>query len=290
MRRLSTCVALAGILAPAPSSTQEWTLEADVAVHTAYEWRGLQIDPGLNAQYSAYGSIAWDRLMVTAGVWSLTDLSSQASVGLGERWGFETSPWIEASFGGDRSQLIFGATAYSFRGLNPGPVLRRDDTWELYVGGRGALPGAPLLGEALLYWDMEGVGGGYAELAASLQIPLWVGVVVPIGSIFLEGRSGFSLGQESTDGETDPTDFYFAERGLTHLDMSLRLTLLPIPLGGLSASLTVEPHFVRGFDPETLRRGATVGGVVDRNRWRWVFGLRVVASRCRPDRELCRDL
>jgi hypothetical protein len=290
MRLLSTCVAIVSILVPAPSASQDWTLEADVAVHTAYEWRGLQFDPGLNAQYAAYGSLAWNSVMVTAGVWSLADLSSQESVGLPERWGFETSPWIEATVGGDRSRLIFGATAYSFRAPAPEPALRRGDTWELYVGGRSALPGAPLLGEALLYWDMDRVGGGYLELAGALQIPLWVGVVVPIGSIFLEGRSGFSLGQERTGGETDPSDFYFAERGLTHVDMSLRLTLLPIPLGGLSASLTVAPHFVRSFDPETLRRGATVGGPVDRNRWSWVFGLRVAVPRCRPDRELCRDL
>ena len=55
---------------------QEWTLETDIELASKYEWRGLQLGPGFNTQYAAYGSVAWDDLMLTAGVWSLTDLSS----------------------------------------------------------------------------------------------------------------------------------------------------------------------------------------------------------------------
>ena len=51
------------------------------------------------------------------------------------------------------------------------------------------MPGAPLLGEAIVYWDVDRVGGAYGEIAATLQIPVWVGLVVPIGSMFLEARS-----------------------------------------------------------------------------------------------------
>ncbi len=268
---------------------QEWALEADIELASHYEWRGLQLDPGHNIQHAVYGSLAWRDLMLTVGIWSLTDLSSEATVGLPERWAFETSPWIEASFGGNRGQLLAGLTRYTFRSPEPGTVFRRGNTWEIYAGARGAMPGAPLLGEAIVYWDGDRVGGAYGELAATLQIPVWVGLVVPIGSMFLEGRSGFALGQERSSADTDPSDYIFADRGITHLDVSLRTTLLPVPAGPFMASLTVDAHWVRGLDPETKRLGVRVDGPRDRTRWWWGLGLRFTLPRCRPERELCRD-
>ncbi|MCH7891308.1 MAG: hypothetical protein IH921_07385 [Gemmatimonadetes bacterium] len=268
---------------------QEWTLEADIELASKYEWRGLQLDPGFNTQYAAYGSLAWDDLMLTAGVWSLTDLSSEAE-GLPERWAFETSPWIEASVGGNRGEVLAGLTGYFLRDPEPGTEFRRGNTWEVYAGARGAMPGAPLLGEAIVYWDVDRVGGVYGEVAAILQIPVWVGLVVPIGSMFLEGRSGIALGQERSVDDTEPSDYNFAERGFTHLDISLRTTLLPVAAGPFTASLTIDAHWVRGLDPETKLLGVRVGGPRDRTRWWWGLGLRFTFPRCRPERELCQDL
>jgi len=268
---------------------QEWTLETDIELASKYEWRGLQLGPGFNTQYAAYGSVAWDDLMLTAGVWSLTDLSSGAE-GLPERWAFETSPWIEASVGGPRGQVLAGLTGYLLQDPEPGTDFRRGNTWEVYAGARGAMPGAPLLGEALVFWDVDRVGGVYAELAATLQIPVWVGLVVPIGSMFLEGRTGIALGQERSVDDTEPSDYNFAERGFTHLDISLRTTLLPVAAGPVTASLTIDAHWVRGLDPETKLLGVRVGGPRDRTRWWWGLGLRFTFPRCRPERELCQDL
>jgi hypothetical protein len=276
-------------ISPLPLLAQEWTLEADIELASKYEWRGLQLDPGWNTQYAAYGSLAWDDFMVTAGVWSLTDLSSE-TYGLPERWAFETSPWIEASVGGNRGEVLAGLTGYLLKDPEPGTDFRRGNTWEVYAGARGAMPGAPLLGEAIVYWDVDRVGGVYGELAAILQIPVWVGLVVPVGSMFLEGRSGFALGQELEVDDTEPSDYNFAERGFTHLDISLRTTFLPVPAGPFMASLTIDGHWVRGFDPETKLIGVQVGGPRDRTRWWWGFGLRVTFPRCRPERELCQDL
>jgi hypothetical protein len=152
------------------------------------------------------------------------------------------------------------------------------------------MPGAPLLGEALVFWDVDRVGGVYGELAAILQIPVWVGLVVPIGSMFLEGRSGFALGQERSVDDTEPSDFLFEDRGITHLDISLRTTLLPVPAGPFMASLTIDAHWVRGLDPEAELIGVRVGGPRDRTRWWWGLGLRFTFPRCRPERELCQDL
>jgi hypothetical protein len=290
MRRPWVLAFLWAVISPIALFAQDWALEADVELASKYEWRGLQLNPGLNVQYAVYGSLAWSDLMLTAGVWSLTDLSSEATVGLPVRWAFETNPWIEASFGGNGGQVVAGATGYVFQSPAPGTVFRRGNTWELYAGARGAMPGAPLLGEATVYWDADRVGGAYAEVAATLQIPVWAGLVVPIGSMFLEGRSGFALGQERSPDDTDPSDYLFEDRGITHVDVSLRTTLLPFPAGPFMASLTLDAHWVRGLDAETKRLGVRVAGSRDRTRWWWGLGLRFTLPRCRPERELCRDL
>ena len=290
MRRCRTLTFLSIFVSPIALFAQEWALDADLELASHYEWRGLQLDPGRNIQHAVYGSLAWCDLILTAGIWSLTDLSSEPAVGLPERWAFETSPWIEASFGGSGGQVVAGLTGYVFRDPELGTDFRRGNTWEVYAGARGAMPGAPLLGEATVYWDVDRVGGVYAELAAILQIPVWVGLVVPIGSMFLEGRSGFALGQERSVDDTKPSDYLFEDRGITHLDISLRTTLLPVPAGPFMVSLTLDAHWVRGLDPETKRLGVRVDGPRDRTRWWWGLGLRFTFPRCRPERELCQDL
>ena len=116
-----------------------------------------------------------------------------------------------------------------------------------------------------------------------------MGLVVPVGSWFLEGRSGYSLGQERTAGDA-PSEYLFEDRGLTHLDVSLRMTLLPVPAGPFNASLTSDVHWTRGLDAETKRIGVLTGGARDRSRWWWGVGVRFTLPRCRPERELCRDL
>ena len=281
---------LAALVCPTPLLSQHWTLDSDVVLATRYEWRGLPLDPGLNTQYSLYGSVAWSDLTVTAGVWSLTDLSSEEGIGLPYRWASETSPWIEAAVGGPSRQFFGGLTAYTFR--SPGAVvsLERRDTWEVYAGARGALPTVPFVGEAVLYWDPHRLAGGYGELAGALQIPFWTGLIAPVGSIFLETRTGLSLGQERRSDDTQSTDFLFEEAGFTHVDVSLRTTLLPVPVWSLRASLTLEGHWMKGFDPATKTMVAQAGERLDPTRWSWRVGLRLTAPRCRPERELCRDL
>ena len=289
MRRFWAFTCLSVVTSPTALFAQEWTIETDIELASKYEWRGLQLDPGFNTQYAAYGSLAWDDLMLTAGVWSLTDLLSEPE-GLSERWAFETSPWIEASFGGNRGEVLAGLTGYLLRDPEQGTDFRRGNTWEVYAGARGAMPGAPLLGEAIVFWDVDRVGGAFWEVAAILQIPVWAGLVVPIGSMFLEGRSGFALGQERSVDDSEPSDFLFEDRGITHLDVSLRTTLLPVPAGPFTASLTIDAHWVRGLDTETKRTGVRVGEPRDRTRWWWGLGLRFTFPRCRPERELCQDL
>ena len=115
MRRFWTLTLLSVVTSPIALFAQDWTLEADIELANKYEWRGLQLDPGFNTQYAVYGSLAWDDLILTTGVWSLTDLSSE----------------------------VEGLTGYLLGDPGPGRELRRGNTWEVYAGARGAMPGAP---------------------------------------------------------------------------------------------------------------------------------------------------
>jgi len=189
-----------------------------------------------------------------------------------------------------RNRVFAGTVAYFLQDRGGDAPLRREDSWEVYAGGRGALPRIPVLGEAVLFWDAERWDRGYAELAAALQIPLWVGSVVPLGSIFLEGRGGFSLGGAVDASAAETGEGLYRDQGPTHTDLSLRTTLLPLGLGPFSASFTLVTHWIRSLDEETERIGFQPGGPVDLSRWVWGLGVRILVPRCRPERELCRDL
>ena len=98
MRSYWTVTVLSFAFSPTALFSQQWALETDIGLASHYEWRGLQLDPGLNVQQAVYGSVAWRDLMLTAGIWSLTDLSSEGSVGLPERWGFRDEPMDRGLF------------------------------------------------------------------------------------------------------------------------------------------------------------------------------------------------
>ncbi len=50
MRRFWTLTFLSVVISPITLFAQEWALEADIELASHYEWRGLQLDPGLNVQ------------------------------------------------------------------------------------------------------------------------------------------------------------------------------------------------------------------------------------------------
>ncbi len=59
MRHGRALTFLSILISPITLSGQEWTLEVDIELASHYEWRGLQLDPGLNVQHAVYGSLAW---------------------------------------------------------------------------------------------------------------------------------------------------------------------------------------------------------------------------------------
>ena len=271
---------------PACLAAQAWSLDAEATYASRYEWRGLIRDTGSNLQHSVFTSVSWDRVIVTTGVWTVADLSP-ASNGLPRRWGSELSPWLEASYGSESAGAFVGGTAYLF--TEDASPDRRSETAEIYAGATGMLPRVPLELETTLFWDVHRVKGGYLETAAALQIPLWNAVLVPVGSLFLEGRMGASLGHERDEGDADVAH-YFEQRGFTHVDVALLTTSTPVAFWRLEGSVTLESRWTRGFDPATRRWDGGPMQALDRDRWTWRVGVHLTAPVCRPERELCRDL
>jgi hypothetical protein len=278
-------VAAASWLCPAAIEAQ-LSIAADVALRGSYEWRGFQLDPGTNLQYATYLSIVGDRVKATAGVWSLTDLS-RGTPGIPARWFHEVSPWVEITIGNPRLSFTAGATGYRLKTDSESRAQRRPlRAEELYASLRGG--NAWLIGDLTFFYEVEN-RGAYGEIGLGPRIPLWTGATIPVGSLFLDSRIGVSLQSGPEEGEVH--EYLFAESGFTHVTVAPRLTLLPFALPfRLAGSPTLEFGLTRGLDPKTERVGYLQEGVLDRWRWSWMLGLQVTFPRCRPERELCRDL
>jgi hypothetical protein len=136
------------------------------------------------------------------------------------------------------------------------------------------------------WYDVDAVKGAYLEGGLTVRVPVWTGMVVPIGSLFLGAVVGYSAGQEIN--ATDPTETaHFAEDGVTHIDVSADLTVGYLEIGPLNGALNIEFHLQRNRDPATkvIDGAGNTGNVIP-----W-FGvtLTVLGPRCRPTRAICRN-
>ncbi len=263
----------------------------DITYRTRYEWRGLTRANGSVVQQDLFAS--WQRGLtyVTVGGWAnvyqaASPLSSTNPTptknALGRRWFGQIEGWAEASTVIAGADLALGATGYSFydtaQAVQPGPL---PNTWELY--GRLALMDLPVIVPAVAAWyDVDEVKGAYVETSLTLRIPIWANVMVPVGSLDLNGLAGFSLGQEvNADAPTEVA--YFEDSGLTHIDLSTGLVIGYVPLGFLNASVYVDFHVQYNHDPRTK---ITAGGSKD-----WITWLGITVSllgpRCQPSPRIC---
>ena len=131
---------------------------------------------------------------------------------------------------------------------------------------------------------MDAVDGAYLEAGISLRLPGWAGVAFPIGSMFVNGVAGFSLGQE-LEG-TSLGGGYFADRGLTHFDLSVSLPIQYLSLGPVSMAPWFEMHFQFNRDRITRRKDATAEP--DGFTTWLMLGVSLVGPRCRPEIDICR--
>lgn len=274
---------LLALLAALPCEAQvRWG--SDLSFVSRYEWRGLTRGSGWAFQPDLFASLGSERVL-TVGIWSTVQLSrTDPATGLGfERsWFAEGSPWVELSGAFEGWELAAGWTAHFLDAEGAASASSLEDTQEIYV--RGRLRSLPVVVPAVAYFhDIDAVRGGYLETRLAVRVPVWPGVVLPVGSLFLTGTAGFSLGQESAD---DPTEAaHFEDRGLTHWDLSLSFPSLPfLRVGPLEVAGFAELHVQLNRDPATrlTARDESSSTTV----W-WRFGVAALGPRCRPERAVC---
>jgi hypothetical protein len=284
MVRLALLISLALISSVLPGSPltspsvgqTPLTVGADISLRTDYIWRGVIRRNGWVLQPSAFVSLGAGQTQITAGWWTHIELGSPdsddpASVGLGRAWFGENDVWLEVSSTIGPVGVSGGFIRYLFAREHAFPDARLFDTSELY--GRIWVNTGPFVSEVSLWYDLDAVDGAYVETGVDYRVPT-LPSRSPILSLHLSAHAGWSLGQEVnpwTPGTMTPQRGYFADEGLTHIDLGVRLMI-----GEASSYVTVEGHALLGVDSpedfpdsaEATRRGSTA----------WWFGLTVSPS------------
>ncbi len=118
-----------------------------------------------------------------------------------------------------------------------------------------------------------------------MRLPFWPQVVLPLGSMFITAKAGFSLGQE-IESPGSPPGGRFGEAGLTHWDFSVSFPMLPvISLGPLELAPILEGHMQLNRD--SVGRIKVADGSEDGVTFWGRFGLTFAGPRCRSERGPC---
>jgi len=201
--------------------------------------------------------------MATVGWWSTIELGSPdplnpADSGLGSTWFGQNDLWLQLARRFGPTNVATGITRYLYVADSFGQSADAVNTTELYANvWRSAGPVVPRLS---VWFDVDRVRGVYAETEVDLRVPV-LPSYDPIVSVYLGALAGWSLGQE-VNGEKPEQAAYFAESGLTHVDLSLTAQ------GGHDRSyLTLELHCVLARDGGARTIGSDESGSL------WWFGL-----------------
>jgi hypothetical protein len=238
-RALPAAAALA-LLSAVPAASAQPTLSVDLAVNSAFVWRGVTstnrpvIDPALLLTAPAKGA------RVTLGAWANVepghydgahDLSGRG----GARGPLVTVSqlWVEAARDVRAATLALGATRYLYPEV--GGLAATYATTEVY--GTAAFGGA-LAPSLSLYYDVQKVRGAYVELGLAHDVAL---PLRRVPSLALAAAVGYSAGQ-GVDGATGDAA-YFARDGVTHVDLSVKASYV---VGGLAVSPAA--HVIAGRD------------------------------------------
>ena len=248
------------LLAAAAGSASAQTVGADLALNSAYFWRGLSLSNKPVIQPDLYLTFG-HKVTFTAGGWGNielgkyddpnNDLSEGAGTGAFNLTEFDW--WGEFNLPAGIVTLTAGATGYIYpndkdavataiaNGAYYG-LTSDNNTTEIY--GKVAL-GVPLSPKFAIWYDVDKIKGAYMELSAGLPIHL-----TPVLPLQLGVLAGFSAGQgcePDSAGVCQATDSWnFHDDGLTHVDVSASL---PISAGAIS--ITPNVHGIITSDDAT---------------------------------------
>jgi hypothetical protein len=258
-----TLLLAAGALAvAAPLAAQSGpSLEANVGVHSAYVWRGINVtnrpvvQPELALSLPSFGGALTAGAFASVepgrydGLRDLSESGDDAAVDVAEY-----QLWLEYGRGLGPVEVALGATTYRFP--NDAGLTSTSNTSEVYGTVALAIPLRPSVG---VWYDVDKVRGAYVEAAVSYDTRLFLVVPVTVGA-----AAGFNAGQEISFDTDELANF--AERGMTHTELSLsssfgvgRLTVTPSAqaiFGRDVATRLIEPG--RESDAK-YRIGATIG-------------------------------
>ena len=240
-------LAAAGLAAAAPAAAQAPSLAASVGVHSAYVWRGTSVTnrpvvqpevalslPSFGGALSlgAFASIEPGRY---DGLRDLSESGDDAAVDVAEY-----QLWLEYGRGLGPLEVALGATSYRFP--NDAGLTSLSNTSEVYGTATLAIPLRPSVG---VWYDVDKVKGAYVEAALSYDTRLFLVLPVTVGA-----AAGFNAGQE-IDFDSDELA-NFAERGLTHTEVSLSSSF---GIGSLSVTPSAQAIFGRDLATRLVEPG-----------------------------------
>jgi hypothetical protein len=261
---------LVGLAAPPHLVAQaRWTGAVDATVASRYYWRGLtrrndwvlQADLATGARFS--GSF------LTVGGWTNLELSTadpgSNDIGLGRHFG-EWNLWAEFAGWAGPFDFSLGYVRYVFdedRAAAAGSAVF--NTGELYANGQVRV--GAFNPKVAVWLDLEEVKGVYVELSLTGRLPV---LPFAIPSLYFGALAGISAGQAVDPADPDAPG-YFADDGLTHVDVFARMQIYA-PIGPVrDLYVTPDVHLLVNIDDATKR---TSRAPEDQDRsTKWLVGV-----------------
>ena len=213
----STLLLASALLLIPPAASAQVTVGADLGIHSAYVWRGLTLSSKPVAQPDLWLSLpVGGSGAVTVGGWGNVELGKYDGADEISEGGGEGGPdltefdwWAEYAHSFGQAELVFGATGYVYP--NDQGITSDANTIELYARLGLANVLSPRLSA---YYDIDKIKGLYLEGTIGYDVPVSESFTISLGAL-----AGLSAGQGIN--EDDPSESaYFAENGLTHIDLS----------------------------------------------------------------------
>jgi uncharacterized protein (TIGR02001 family) len=235
---LLAAASLAALLTAAPPAAAQAAVTGNVALNSAYFWRGITFSNRSVVQADVSLAIPVLGGSLAGGAWANyepgtyaypRDISMNAADGPDVT---EVDLWAEYGYGFGAATVAAGVLAFRFP--NENGFTEDVNTTEVY--GRLSVDG-PLSPSFTVYRDVEKVIGTYAEGSVSQSVAVFDWTTVTLGAL-----AGASWGHTPDESE----NANYARDGLTHVDLSVS-----VPLTSGRVAITPTAHVVLGSDPVT---------------------------------------